>query len=214
MTQCLFSRRSRSVGVCSAIAAMSAGLAAMSAGLAASPALAGTTQSGQAPCSPPDLSQPFLSAGDANWYMLTPGQTVDNFDAGGWTLSGGARIVTTQLADGQTGDVLDLPSGSNAVSPTMCVQSGFQAARTMVRDVTGAEGVSFSVSYDGTNTAENPQNTGQVNGNRTDWTLSNPVNVQPSNRPGWQHVRFTFIPGGNSSDFQIYNFWVDPRMSH
>jgi hypothetical protein len=203
MMHCLFRRRSNG---------LSAALAVLFAVLAATPASAATTQSGHAPCSPPLLSQPLLSAGDLNWYTLAPGQAADNFAGRGWTLSGGAKIVTTQLADGQIGQVLDLPSGSKAVSPTMCVASGSKTARTMVRDVTGAEGVFFFVSYDGTNTANNPQNTGQVHGNQANWTLSDPVNVQPASRPGWQHVRFTFIPGGRSSDFQIYNFWVDPRM--
>jgi hypothetical protein len=94
----------------------------------------------------------------------------------------------------------------------MCVDSGYQTARTEVRDVVGSEGVFFYVSYEGTNTWTNPQNSGQVHGQQNSWTLSNPVNVQPSNTSGWQLVRFTFEPGGNNSDFQIYNFWVDPRM--
>ena len=67
--------------------------------------------------------KPLLSFGDSNWYTLTPGESLDNFDGGGWTLTGGAQIQTTDLADGQTGSVLDLPSGSTAVSPTICVDS-------------------------------------------------------------------------------------------
>jgi hypothetical protein len=163
-------------------------------------------------CQNPLLSQPFLSVGDQNLYTLAPGESVDNFDGTGWTLSGGANLVTTTLADGNTGQVLDLPSGSKAVSPVMCVNLGYQTIRTMVRNVVGAEGVFFYVAYQGTNTWNNPKNTGQVHGQQNNWTLSDPVNVQPSNTPGWQVVQFTFIPGGKSSDFQIYNFYVDPRM--
>jgi hypothetical protein len=163
-------------------------------------------------CQNPSLSQPFRSVGDQNWYTLAPGESVDHFDATNWTLSGGARLVTTKLADGTTGEVLDLPSGSKAVSPIMCVDLGYQTIRTMVRNVVGAEGVFFSVAYEGTNTWGQPRNTGQVHGQQTGWTLSDPVNVQPSNTPGWQRVQFTFTPGGQRSDFQIYNFYVDPRM--
>ncbi len=54
------------------------------------------------------------------------------------------------------------------------------AHATMVRDVVGSEGVFFYVGYEGTNTWTNPRNTGQVHGQQTAWTLSNPVNVQPS----------------------------------
>jgi hypothetical protein len=117
-----------------------------------------------------------------------------------------------QLQHGQIGRVLDLPSGSTAVSPPMCVASDYPTARTMVRDVVGSEGVHTFVSYAGTKTAINPQNTGQVHGNGTAWTLSNPFRVHPGNLPGWQMVQFTFVPGGKTSDFQVYNFYVDPRM--
>jgi hypothetical protein len=205
MTKCLFSRRSCSFG-------LSGVLAALMAGLVASPALASTSSVDTSGCSAPQLSQPLLSVGDSNWYTMTPGESVDNFDGGGWTLTGGAQIKTTQLADGQTGSVLDLPSGAKAVSPTLCVNSGYQTVRTNVRNLVGAEGVQFYVSYAGTNTWDTPKNTGQVHGQHTNWTLSDPVNVQPSSTAGWQLVRFTLLPGGTSSDFQIYNFWLDPRM--
>jgi hypothetical protein len=187
-------------------------LALLLTGTAATPALADTTSVDTSACSDPALTQPFASVRDNNWYALAGGQTVDNFDGSGWTLSGGAKVITTQLADGQSGSVLDLPSGSRAVSPVMCVSSGYATARTMVQNVIGSEGVFFNVSYEGTNTWDTPKNTGQVHGTATHWTLSDPVNVQPSNQPGWQLVRFTFIPGGHSSDFRIYNFYVDPRM--
>jgi hypothetical protein len=38
------------------------------------------------------------------------------------------------------------------------------------------------------------------------------VNIHPGNLPGWQLVRFALTPGGKSSDFQVYDFWVDPHM--
>ena len=160
----------------------------------------------------PLLTQPFLSAGDHNYYALVPGQTPGNFDGTGWTFSGGAKVLTTVLSDGATGTVLDLPSGSKAVSPTICVTSAYPTARMMVRDLVGSDGVFFYVSYAGTNTWNTPKNTGQVHGTGTAWTLSGSVNLQPYNVTGWQPVRFTLTPGGNSSNFEVYNFYVDPRM--
>jgi hypothetical protein len=140
-----------------------------------------------------------------------PGETAGNFNGSGWTLSGGAKIVATTLANGATGSVLDLPSGSKAVSPTICVTSDYPRARTMVRDVAGSEGVYFNVSYEGTNTWNNPKNTGQVHGSGTAWTLSTPVNLQPYNTLGWQPMRITLIPGGKTSEFQLYDLYIDPR---
>jgi hypothetical protein len=205
MTKCLFRPRPRRLGLGGLAGLLIAGFTAM-------PAAASTTAVDTSGCAPPVLSQPFLSVRDSNWYTLTPGQNVDDFDGSGWTMSGGASVQTTRLADGSSGQVLDLPSGSKAVSPTICVDSGYQTARTEVRDVVGSEGVQFYVSYAGTSTWNTPKNTGQVHGAQHNWTLATPVNVQPSGSSGWQLVRFTFVPGGRTSDFQVYDFYVDPRM--
>jgi hypothetical protein len=198
MKKLLFSLRSLTLG-------------GLIAAFAAVPAQAATTSLDTSMCSNPLLAQPFLYAGDNNWYTLMPGETPGNFDGTGWTLSGGAKIVTTKIADGSTASVLDLPSGSKAVSPTICVTSAYPTARTMVRNVVGSEGVFFYVSYEGTSTWNTPKNTGQVHGANTAWTLATPVNLQPYNTFGWQPMRITLIPGGKTSDFQLYNLYVDPH---
>lgn len=193
----------RTLGLGAAFAAVAA--------LPASPAWASSTSSSSS-CPNPLLTQPFSGWGDQNYYELMPGESPDSFAGAGWTLTGGASVVTTTLADGKTGSVLNLPSGSQAVSPTICVESNYPTLRTMVRNVAGAEGVHVYLSYEGTKTWNSPQDTGQVHGQQMSWTLSDPQNVQPSNQPGAQYVRFTLIPGGKTSDFQIYDFYVDPRM--
>jgi hypothetical protein len=188
----------------SSIAATIVGLAIM--GLSPGSALAETTS-----CSS-QLSQPFLSSGDQNWYAPVSGQTGNNFTGSGWTLSGGAKVVTVEQADGQSAGVLELPTGSKAVSPVMCVTSDYPTARMMIRDLSGPQGVFFYVSYANTPTWENPKNTGQVHGSGTAWTLSTPINLQPVNGSGWQQVKFTLVPTGAGSKYQIYDFYVDPRM--
>ena len=111
--------------------------------------------------------------------------------------------------------MLDLPSGSKAVSPTICVTSDYPTARAMVRDVVGSEGVFFYVSYEGTPTWNKPKNTGQIHGVGTAWTLSTPVTLQPSqNTLGWQPMRITLVPGGKTSRFQLYNLYIDPRARY
>ena len=182
------------------------------AGILTAPAYAGQPVSVDTSwCTNPLLSQPFLSSGDSNMYALVPGQGAGGFDGTGWTLSGGAKIVTSTLADGTTGSVLDLPSGAAAISPTICVTSAYPTARMRVRDVAGSAGVSFYVSYDGTKTWKKPLNTGQVQGNGTAWTLANPVDIEPSTTPGWQPVRF-MLQGGKKSESDVYALYVDPRM--
>jgi hypothetical protein len=160
----------------------------------------------------PAVAQPFLSFGDSNWYTLVPGQLPNSFSGAGWTLTGGASVVTTTISGGASGTVLNLPSGSQAVSPTICVNNEYPIARTMVRNVTGNEGVNFSVSYETAKTWTKPQNAGNAKGNGTAWTLSNKINTHATNSAQWQLVRFTLVPGGTKHDFQIYNFYVDPRM--
>jgi hypothetical protein len=182
--------------------AVAAGFGLLSAGSA----MASTTPS----CTNPLLSQPFASYGDSNSYTLAPGESADSFGGTGWTLLGGASIQTTQLADGTTGKVLNLPSGSTAISPLLCVNSSMPTARTMIRDVVGSEGVFFSINYPST---PGWQNTGQVHGQQSTWTLSDAVNMQTGSLSGWILGQFEFVAGGNTSnpsDFQIYNFYLDP----
>ena len=169
-------------------------------------------------CTAPSLSQPFLAWGDSNWYALAPGETADNFTGGGWTLTGGAKIVTTTLKDGTTGAVLDLPRGSSATSPTICLTSDFPTARTMVRNVSGSNGgsVGFSVSYAGTSSQNDPVQTGTFkttgsSGVSGDWALSDPANLDPSTTPGWQLMQITLTANG-TKESQVYNLYNDPMQ--
>ena len=205
MKKDLFSQRSLALGVL-----LTACLAMPAQATAATTANTVDTSA----CAMGALSQPFLSWNDTNEYELMPGESADRFAGTGWTLSGGAQIITTQLADGTIGQVLNLPSGSKAVSPTICVQTNFPIARTMVRDVKGSEGVFVYLSYEGTNTWSNPQNTGQVHSTSgTAWALSGAINLQSQNGTGWEPLKLTFVAGGNTSDFQLYNLYLDPKMA-
>jgi len=113
--------------------------------------------------------------------------------------------------------VLDLPRGSQAVSPTICLTSDYPTARAMIRNVSGANGgsVGFSVSYAGTSTASTPVQTGTFkttgsNGVAGAWALSDPANLDPSTTPGWQLMRITLT--ANVKEFQVYNLYNDPMM--
>jgi hypothetical protein len=183
------------------------------AGLAAAPALADTDTSS---CSDPVLTQPFTAFNDQNYYTLVPGETAGNFDGSGWTLTGGASVTTTTLADGSTGSVLDLPSGATAVSPDLCVNSTYPTARTMVNDVAGDGTVRFSASYQvpGAGRAKGPGRGAPwltSKGLGDGWALSRPVQLHPPKGEDWTIARFRFSSSGSDdSDFQLYDFYVDP----
>lgn len=179
--------------------------------MAFTPLTAGSASAATLPstCTPSGspLTQAFLSWGDTSLYQVPSGESYDSFDGGGWTLSGGASITTTQLADGSIGQVLNLPAGATAISPTVCINSSYPTARTMMQNVVGGAGMFFYVSYPNSNGF---RNTGQVHVNGSGWALANPANLQ-SNVVGWTPMQFEFVgAGGNGGDTQLYNFFLDP----
>lgn len=157
-------------------------------------------------CTAPLLTQPFASVKDTSNYVLAPGEPT--FE--GWTLSNGASVKTAPQAGSETGPVLDMPSGSKAVSPTMCVSTEYPTARLMLRDVVGGDAVSFNVSYAGTPTWEKPKNTGSVKGTGSAWTLSPKLKMDPFPVQGWQLVKITLIAAGKASDINVYDLYIDP----
>jgi hypothetical protein len=199
------SRRRRQAGVRGA-------LAVVIATLAASPSLASAATTTAANCTMPTLSTPFTSFGDGSQYALVPGEALNSFTGTGWTLTGGARIVTTTLYGGTTtGPVLDLPAGSKAVSPLMCVDNDFPSLRTMIRQLTGRVGVTVEATLAGAST---PISSGTIHAQTPgSWGLSGQFHTQLANQTGWQLVQFTLLPGGTSGESQIYNLYVDPRMT-
>lgn len=185
-------------------------LAGIGAGIAASTSVANAAiPAATDSCPAPQVSQPFLSMKDSNWYELAPGQTPDSFAGTGWTLTGGARIVTTTLADGSTGQVLDLPAGATATSPLFCLATDFPTAKAMVRSVSGAPGLTFAVSY-----PDHPQTTKTANvPSNNNWAVSTPLKLNPAKSTNWQQAQITFTANGKGGgEYQIYNVYIDPRL--
>jgi hypothetical protein len=163
-------------------------------------------------CPGQTFSQPFEALKDSNYYTLVEGSEFDE-GAAGWELSGGAQIAAA--ADSASGSALDLPSGAEAVSPPVCVTLLYPTARVFVQNVNGSGGVTVSVAYAGTKTEEKPKSVGQVHGERSEWTLSNPFNVQPQiagKVEEVRQVRFHFAAGGKGNDYRLQGLYVDPRM--
>ena len=176
---------------------------------------AGASADPSSSCPSQQFSQPFLAWGDANYYTLVAGQSVDNFDATGWTLVGGAKLVTTTLDDGAVGQVLDLPAGAKAISPAMCVEASlYPQARAMVADIQGTLGVQTYVSYD----SAAPVYTGVIKSADGGWDPSVPVRLHSSTLRGVHTARFTLVGASNSSgksgETRLYDWYVDPKMRY
>ncbi len=172
--------------------------------------LAGVEVSGPS-CASPLLSQPFTAWGDSAYYTLAPGQSPGSFTGGGWLLFDGAHLTSAIQSDGRTGQVLDLPGGSLAVSPPMCVDSGYPTARTMIHNISGGGAVAVFVTYAGASGWGKARNGGNAHGRGLSWRLSDRINLQPSHAPGWQLLRVALAPSDGPDDhFQLYNLFVDP----
>jgi hypothetical protein len=179
-------------------------LIALVIGPAQSAAAATTTA---AYCPPTSLFQPF--SGDSRWYTLTPGEARDAFAGTGWLLTGGAKITTQTLADGTTGTVLDLPAGSTASSPAMCVDSTYPLARMETRTLGKApdNSTTFYTVPVGSSTLSG----GMPVLGTTAWATSPPDNVAGASTAAEQ-VQFKFVAGKKAADLQVYNLYIDPRL--
>jgi len=161
-------------------------------------------------CAAGQFSQPFLSLKDTNWYESAPGFDQGGFSAQGWTLEGGAHVVTTE-----GGQVLDLPSGARATSPTLCVQSNYPTARGVMRSVTGGGGVGIFVGYVGQASWLKPQSAGAYKGNAALWTTAPAMNIKPyGGYEGWQPMHIVLEGQGKGLDYNVSQLWIDPRYGH
>jgi len=179
-------------------------------GLNAAPALAGSPTEA---CPGQSFSQPFAALGDNNSYTLVPGSEFNN-PPEGWELRGGAQVVSTTVPNGSGGAALDLPSGSSAVSPPVCVTLRYPSARVYVRTLEGKSATAVAVSYFETKSETKPRPVGEVKATQGAWEASEPFSVLPQlggKGDETREVRFVFTAGGSSNTL-IYDLYVDPWM--
>jgi hypothetical protein len=161
-------------------------------------------------CAAPAVSQPFLGWGDDNWYTPAPGVSPDSFTGAGWVLTGGASVNTTVLADGTIGTVLDLPAGSSATSPAVCVQQDEPYARMLTRTLgtSGSAGAAFFYATPvGSRLAG-----GMPMVSTTQWAETNFANVFRG--IGAEMEYFTFVSDQRAGDLQVYDLFIDPRLRY
>ena len=166
-------------------------------------------------CPGQSFSQPFAAVNDYGYYTLVEGSEFNGPEEG-WALSGGAQIVPSTRPDGSSGQVLDLPSGAEAVSPPVCVTLLYTTARMWAQTVQGAGAVAVSVSYAGTKTEEAPKGVGHLQGHVGSWALSKRFSVQPQlagRTEETRQVRFHLTAAGGENDYHLFGLYVDPRMS-
>jgi len=183
------------------------GMAGVLVALVIGPAQSAAAATTAAYCPPTTLFQPF--SGDSRWYTLTPGEAANAFAGTGWLLTGGARIETQTLAGGGTGTVLDLPAGSTATSPAMCVDSTYPLARMETRTLGRAP--DNSATFYTVPVGRSTLSGGMPVLGTPSWATSPPDNVAGGGTAAEQ-VQFKFVAGRHAADLQVYNLYIDPRM--
>jgi hypothetical protein len=146
-------------------------------------ASAATAQTPVAPCTTRSEVTPFVAWGDSADYFLVPNGNFANGSTD-WNLSGGASVVDGGAPFGVTpvsSHSLALPSGSQAISETMCVTVGEEDIRMFV-DNPDVQGSTLHVEA-------------FVNNPLTGLTLETAVDVNSSSMPaGWGPTPTEVIP--------------------
>ncbi|HEX5984502.1 MAG TPA: hypothetical protein VFY69_09880 [Solirubrobacterales bacterium] len=149
-------------------------------------------------CSYPEGEQVFSAWGDPRSYVLAPD---GDFAAGGagWTLEGEAAVVS---------EALELPAGSSAVSPSLCISEDTPFLRSMARD-SGVPGAKLQVEiiYEQLDATRSRV---VARDKQEDWDPTQPLgqNFGLATADGNSSVRVRLTAVGG--DWQVDDFYVDP----
>jgi hypothetical protein len=183
----------------------------------ASPASAGLLTASAPECNDGALTQPFKRWGDYANYKLVGGGSFED-GATGWTLSGGAKVVsgneTFKVGGSTHSRSLSLPAGSRATTPFVCVGLHEPTLRAFARRQSGLLTtllVEVQVQTSLGLTAWLPVLPGDLGGSSWHPTAQMPVlvNLLTLSTTDRTAVRFRFTPLLLGS-WQIDDVYVDP----
>jgi hypothetical protein len=187
-------------------------------GALAAPASAGILTASATDCGDETLTQPFAQFGDrANYKLVRNGA----FEAGtgGWTLAGGAKVVSGnepwKVGGAAHAKSLVLPAGSTAISPVSCVGLAEPTLRFFAKKnrapLLGISTLAVSVYVKTSLGLTVPVPVGVVLGNGQ-WKPTPPMlivaNLLPLLPGDRTPVAFQFTPV--LGDWQIDDLYVDP----
>jgi hypothetical protein len=185
----------------------------------ASSASAGLITKSATSCDDGAITQPFARFGDRDNYKLLPGGTFES-GASGWTLSGGASVVsgneTYKVGGSSHAKSLKLPAGSRAVSPYTCVGLGEPTLRLFAKRNSALLGlvspllVEIQVQTSVGLSLWLPVLPGDLGGSSWHPTVPMPLiaNILPLSHSDKTPVRFRFTPVLGA--WQIDDVYVDP----
>jgi hypothetical protein len=165
-----------------------------------------------------DVSRPFAAWNDFNDYALAPGGDFES-RASGWTLRGNAAVTGgNQPFDIGTGGraSLRLVDGASVTSPAMCIDDRYPHFRLFARNNGSAKGtVKAEVLFLNLRGLVRATASGTISARTGEWFPSDSLKVgvafDDSLSNGAAFVAFRFT-AGTRADWQIDDFYVDPRM--
>jgi hypothetical protein len=200
------------------------GLGTLAATVAAMGSTAAAANAALGVACPDPTSQPFLQWNDQSSYALAPDGGLEN-GAAGWTLTGGARVVSGNesfAVSGPGSHSLALPAGSSATTPPMCIgiistkmqmfiaNSGAAGSKLHVQVVYGG-GAGSLLGGLGAGLGLSDEGTYAANGA---WQpLPLPVSMLGGALPLLtQYVQFRFTPLATGGNWRIDDVYLDPLM--
>ena len=204
--------------------ALALGLGTLAATVAAMGSTAAAANAALGVACPDPTTQPFAQWSDWSHYALAPDGALENGSAG-WTLTGGARVVSGNesfAVSGPGSHSLSLPAGSSATTPPMCIglistkmqtfisNSGAAGSRLHVQAVYGG-GVGGLLGGLGSSLGLSDEGTYAATGA---WRpLPLPVWLLGGTAPLLtQYVQFRFTPLSAGGNWRIDDVYLDPLM--
>jgi hypothetical protein len=181
---------------------------------------AGVLVSSATNCDDQTFEQPFLPWADVANYVLAPDGTFEQ-DAGGWSLAGGASLVSGNESFHVHGSTesssLSLPAGAKATSGSMCVGIEHPTLRVFARNSGAAlSALKVEVLFEDATGTVRALTIGRLTGG-TQWqpsivmpVVANLLPLLPGERTA---VAFGFSAQNDGGSWQIDDTYVDPYRS-
>jgi hypothetical protein len=200
------------------------GLLVLSASLLALSATTAPANAGLGVACPDPTSKPFVPWGDGAQYSYVPNGGFES-GSGGWTLSGGAKVVAGNESFFVHGSgerySLSLPTGSSATSPPLCISLFSSKMRFFAANAgSSSSRLKVQVIYNGgtsgllslATTILGISDFGYVSaGGR--WEPSSAIGMLSGTLPLLtQSVQFRFIPADRNGTWLIDDIYLDPLM--
>jgi hypothetical protein len=171
----------------------------------------------QAACSYPEAEQVFTPYEDDGYYQLAPDGA---FASGGtgWTLEGGAALVTVPGARGHEGlqeeTAVSLPFGATVTSPPVCVDETTPNFRFMMRNQGDKGGkIRVTVSYENTRKVVKAKNSDVHSDDPEEWVPTPSLKLETGDEEE-RVARISFTAKDPKSAYLVDDVYVDPFARH